>query len=341
MVAVPFHVPPWVCKRPPAPPPSVVPSTLAPCPVAPADWFINGESTATRETTVLSPVDTLPRPVDTETMLLAFVDTLLLNATTPVESDATPVDSDTMLLVFVDMLLLNASAPVESDATPVDIEPMLLAFVDTLLLNASAPVESDATPVDRDTILLVFVDTLLLSADIPVDSDAMLLAFVDTLPLNVDMPVDSETTPVESEAISEAAVTIPVDRLPRLLLTPEKDVDVEVDRLARSLRVVLSALDTENNCEPLTASVLVALRVPACSPVMPVPLISMPLLNVAASSTDSAPDISTPVGPSSRISPVLVMPLRFPSVIVALLPPVPSLSLNATPEAPLTQLAGV
>ncbi|KWA71688.1 hypothetical protein WL30_14120 [Burkholderia ubonensis] len=74
------------------------------------------------------------------------------------------------------------------------------------------------------------MDSELAVVEADVDSDATLL-FV------VDRPVDSELTPVDSE------------------LMP---VEVEVDRL-------LTAWLVANSCEPLTASVLVALTCPAAT----------------------------------------------------------------------------
>ncbi|PCD62420.1 hypothetical protein CN645_06580, partial [Burkholderia sp. IDO3] len=97
------------------------------------------------------------------------------------------------------------------------------------------PVDNDVMPVevevDKDVIELVALDR---PVDVDVDSDATLLS-VD------DSPVDSDVMPVEVE----------VDKDMIELVVLDKPVDVEVDRLSMAVFVA-------NSCEPLIASVLVA-----------------------------------------------------------------------------------
>jgi hypothetical protein len=99
---------------------------------------------------VLTLVERLLAPVDSDVMLLVFVLTL-------VERLLAPVDSDVMLLVFVLTLVDRLLAPVDSDV-------MLLVLVLTLVDRLLASVESDV-------MLLVFVLTLVERLLTPVDSD--------------------------------------------------------------------------------------------------------------------------------------------------------------------------
>ncbi|VVU48991.1 ATPase [Burkholderia anthina] len=92
--------------------------------------------------------------------------------------------------------------------------------------------------VDSDATLLSVVDNPVdnepMPVDVDVDSDATLLSVVDS-------PVDSEPIPVEVEVDSDAIELVVLDR----------PVDVDVDRLSIAVFVA-------NSCEPLIASVLVA-----------------------------------------------------------------------------------
>nr|WP_275924780.1 hypothetical protein [Burkholderia sola] len=108
----------------------------------------------------------------------------------------------------------------------------------TELFVLDSPVDSELTPVDSELAVV----------DVDVDSDVTLL-FV------LDRPVDSELTPVESELTpvdSELAV-----------------VDVEVDSELIPVEVEVDSEFTAwlvaKSCEPLTASVLVALTRPAAT----------------------------------------------------------------------------
>ncbi|OJB55622.1 hypothetical protein BGV59_05395 [Burkholderia ubonensis] len=76
---------------------------------------------------------------------------------------------------------------------------------------------------------------------VTVDSEATLLFVVDN-------PVDSDVMPVEVDVDSDAIELVAVDR----------PVEVEVDRL-------LIAVFVANSCEPLIASVLVAVTWPAAT----------------------------------------------------------------------------
>ncbi|KWN54621.1 hypothetical protein WT89_22935, partial [Burkholderia stagnalis] len=101
--------------------------------------------------------------------------------------------------------------------------------------NEPMPVEAD---VDSDAIELVAV---LNPVDVDVDSEATVLSVVLR-------PVDSELMPVEADVDSDAIELVAV-------LNP---VDVDVDRL-------LIAVFVANSCEPLIASVLVAVTWPAAT----------------------------------------------------------------------------
>ncbi|KWK58491.1 hypothetical protein WM15_01960 [Burkholderia ubonensis] len=77
--------------------------------------------------------------------------------------------------------------------------------------------------------------------DVEVDNDATVLFVVDN-------PVDSDVMPVDAEVDSDVIELVAVD----------SPVEVEVDRL-------LIAVFVANSCEPLIASVLVAVTWPAAT----------------------------------------------------------------------------
>ncbi|KVO45657.1 hypothetical protein WJ76_31015, partial [Burkholderia ubonensis] len=80
-----------------------------------------------------------------------------------------------------------------------------------------------------------------MAVDVEVDSDVIELVAVDS-------PVDKEPMPVEVDVDSDAIELVAVDR----------PVDVDVDRLSIAVFVA-------NSCEPLIASVLVAVTWPAAT----------------------------------------------------------------------------
>ncbi|KVX80968.1 hypothetical protein WL08_12240 [Burkholderia ubonensis] len=130
------------------------------------------------------------------------------------------------------MLLPRLPVTVESEAT--------------VLFVVDSPVDSDVMPVEvdveSDTIELLADDN---PVDVEVDNDATLLFVVDN-------PVDSDVMPVEVDVDSDAIELVAVDR----------PVDVDVDNEPIVLVVVLSPA---YSCEPLIASVLVAVTRPAAT----------------------------------------------------------------------------
>ncbi|WDD91001.1 hypothetical protein Bsp3421_000890 [Burkholderia sp. FERM BP-3421] len=105
-----------------------------------------------------------------------------------------------------------------------------------------------------------------MAVDVDVDNEATLLFVVDKPVDSDEIPVDVEVDndamelfaddrPVEVEVDSEVTVLFVVDRPVDNELIP---VDVDVDKL-------LIAVFVANNCEPLIASVLVAVTRPAAT----------------------------------------------------------------------------
>ncbi|CAN7700359.1 hypothetical protein [Paraburkholderia terricola] len=111
--------------------------------------------------------------------------------------------------------------------------------------NELTPVDSELAvvevEVDNDDTLLFVVDSPVDRKPTPVLKDAMPLAAVDK--------------PVEVETLSELTLLFVVDRP---VLSDEMPVDAEVERAFTARFVALS-------CEPLMASVLVALMRPAAT----------------------------------------------------------------------------
>nr|WP_080484361.1 MULTISPECIES: hypothetical protein [Burkholderia cepacia complex] len=99
----------------------------------------------------------------------------------------------------------------------------------------------------------------------PLESDATLL-------LTVLKPVDNELRPVETDATLLLVVLKPVDNELIPVDSQLAVVDVDVDRDATALVLVLNVVDrfsmaelVANSCEPLMASVLAALTRPAAT----------------------------------------------------------------------------
>ncbi len=134
-------------------------------------------------------------------------------------------DSDVTLLVVDDK-------PVDNELIPVDVEVDSEAIE---LVALDKPVDVDD---DSDVTLLVVDDS---PVDVDDDNDVTLLV-VD------DRPVDNELIPVDVEVDSDEIELVALD----------KPVDVDVDKLLIAVFVAYS-------CEPLTASVLVAVTRPAAT----------------------------------------------------------------------------
>nr|WP_275924783.1 hypothetical protein [Burkholderia sola] len=104
----------------------------------------------------------------------------------------------------------------------------------TELFVLDSPVDSELTPVDSELAVV----------DVDVDSEVMLLVIVDT-ELEIDpIPVDSDVT---------------------VLLVLDKPVDSELMPVEVDVDSEFTAWSVAKSCEPLTASVLVALTRPAAT----------------------------------------------------------------------------
>jgi hypothetical protein len=226
---------------------------------------------------VLKPVDSELTPVDSE---LAVVDvdvdrlpTVLFVVLRPVDSELTPVDNElAVVAVDVDRLstvLLVVLRPVDNELIPVDV--VVDSDVSWPKFTASVGFTPSATFVSVTGAVAVAPPSVTLvcsglsywtALDRPVDSEATLL-FV------VLKPVESELTPVDSEL---AVVEVDVDRLVTVLLLVLKPVDSELMLVEVDVDSVLTPVDSESSaelvalsCEPLIASVLVALIRPAAT----------------------------------------------------------------------------
>ncbi|WP_247873571.1 hypothetical protein [Burkholderia sp. LS-044] len=104
----------------------------------------------------------------------------------------------------------------------------------------------------------IAVDNELVTVELDVDSDVTEL-FV------LERPVDNELTPVDSElAVVDVEVDselTPVDNDAMLLVTVETELDIDPIPVDSEVTAWLVA----KSCEPLTASVLVALTRPAAT----------------------------------------------------------------------------
>ncbi|KVN40103.1 hypothetical protein WJ63_29170 [Burkholderia pyrrocinia] len=153
-----------------------------------------------------------------------------------------------------------------------------LLVVETAVLR---PVDSELTPlcavlmpvevdVDSDTIEL-FADEMPVDAEVDSDATALLVVLrpVDNEPMPVEVEVDSDKIelfvdemPVDAEVDSDATALLVVLRPVDSELTPLCavliPVEADVDRL-------LIAVFVANSCEPLIASVLVAVTRPAAT----------------------------------------------------------------------------
>jgi hypothetical protein len=135
-------------------------------------------------------------------------------------------------------------------------------------------VESDTTAVEPE------VDSETSPLEVEVDSEP---SPVDSELAVVEVEVDSELSAVDSEVVPPAIVLTEFDSADTVLPVDEITVDSELMPVEVELDSVLIAWLVAYSCEPLTASVLVALTCPAAT-------------FVSCRSPPAVPTLTTPTG---------------------------------------------
>lgn len=115
-----------------------------------------------------------------------------------------------------------------------------------------------AITVDSDVIVLVVVDSPVLSELAAVDSDEVIVESEDTPVESDEVVVESDDTPVDSDDVAVESEDVAVESEDTPVEMDDALVEAEVDNDVTVLFVV-------NNCDPLIASLLVAVTAPGAT----------------------------------------------------------------------------